>query len=135
MWYLGPLIISVAFCFFLCMGHTFPFLCMYYNIFFWKIDILLILKCCAKVLQSCLILCWACEEYPNRLFCPWDSPGMNTGMGCHFLFQGIFPTQGSNMPHFPLLHLQAGSLPPSTTCVVIWKLAFSPSVFVMLLFI
>ena len=45
MWYLGPLIISVAFCFFLCMGHTFPFLCMYYNIFFWKIDILLILMC------------------------------------------------------------------------------------------
>ena len=25
-----------------------------------------------------------------------DSPGMNTGVGCHFLLQGIFPTQGSN---------------------------------------
>ena len=25
-----------------------------------------------------------------------DSPGKNTGMGCHFLLQGIFPSQGSN---------------------------------------
>ena len=27
---------------------------------------------------------------------PWDSPGKNSGMGCHSLLQGIFPTQGSN---------------------------------------
>ena len=27
---------------------------------------------------------------------PWDSPGKNTGVSCHFLLQGIFPTQGSN---------------------------------------
>ena len=26
----------------------------------------------------------------------WDSPGKNTGVGCHALLQGIFPTQGSN---------------------------------------
>ena len=31
-----------------------------------------------------------------RLLCPWDSPGKNTGAGCHFLLQGIFPTQESN---------------------------------------
>ena len=32
---------------------------------------------------------------------PWDSPGKNTGAGCHSLLQGIFPTQGSNLdlPH------------------------------------
>ena len=30
--------------------------------------------------------------------CPWDSPGKNTRVGCHALFQGIFPTQGLN-PH------------------------------------
>ena len=34
---------------------------------------------------------------PARLLCPWDSPGKNTGVGCHFLLQGIFPTQGSNL--------------------------------------
>ena len=30
-----------------------------------------------------------------------DSPGKNTGVGCHFLLHGIFPTQGSNpgLPH------------------------------------
>ena len=34
--------------------------------------------------------------YPARLLCPWGSPGQNTGLGCHFLLQGIFSTQGSN---------------------------------------
>ena len=33
---------------------------------------------------------------PTRLHCPWDFPGKDTGVGCHFLLQGIFPTQGSN---------------------------------------
>ena len=33
---------------------------------------------------------------PTRLLCPWDFPGKNTEVGCHFLLQGIFPTQGSN---------------------------------------
>ena len=32
------------------------------------------------------------------LLCPWDSLGRNTGMGCHALLQGIFPTQGSMEP-------------------------------------
>ena len=36
---------------------------------------------------------------PSRLLCPWDFPDENTGMGCHFLLQGIFPTQGSNLLH------------------------------------
>ena len=34
--------------------------------------------------------------YPTRLFHPWDFPGKNTGVGCHFPIQGIFPTQGLN---------------------------------------
>ena len=32
----------------------------------------------------------------TRFLCPWDFPGKDTGVGCHFLLQGIFPTQGSN---------------------------------------
>ena len=36
----------------------------------------------AKLFQSCLTLC-----DPTRLLCPWDSPGKNTGVGCHFLLQ------------------------------------------------
>ena len=27
------------------------------------------------------------SRQPNRLLCPWDSPGKNTGVGCHFLLQ------------------------------------------------
>ena len=30
----------------------------------------------------------------TRLLCLWDFPGKNTGMGCHFILQGIFLTQG-----------------------------------------
>ena len=30
------------------------------------------------------------------LLCPWSFPGKDTGVGCHSLLQGIFPTQGSN---------------------------------------
>ena len=33
----------------------------------------------------------------SRLLSPWDSPGKNTGVGSHFLLQGIFPTQGLNL--------------------------------------
>ena len=35
-----------------------------------------------------------CGMYAARLLCPWDFLGKNTGMGCHFLLQGIFLTQG-----------------------------------------
>ena len=44
---------------------------------------------------------WPCGLQPARLLCPWDSPGNNTGVGCHALLQGIFPTQGLNprLPH------------------------------------
>ena len=38
---------------------------------------------------------------PTTLLRPWDFPGKTTGVGCHFLLQWIFPTQGSNpgLPH------------------------------------
>ena len=46
------------------------------------------------------------------ILCPWDSPGKNTGVGCHGLLQGIFPTQGWNPHLLYLLHRQTDSLPP-----------------------
>ena len=39
---------------------------------------------------------WPHGLQPARLLCVWDSPGKNTGVGCHFLLQGIFLTQGSS---------------------------------------
>ena len=47
---------------------------------------------CVLVAQLCPILC-----DPTRLLYLWDSPGKNAGVGCHFLLQGIFLTQGSNL--------------------------------------
>ena len=49
-------------------------------------------------LVSCSVMS---DSLPARLLCPWDSPGKNTGVGCHCLLQGMFPTQGSNpgLPH------------------------------------
>ena len=41
----------------------------------------------AKSLQSCPTLCDPIDWQPARLLCPWDSPGKNTGAGCHFLLQ------------------------------------------------
>ena len=41
----------------------------------------------AKSLGSCPTLCDPKRQQPTRLPCPWDSPGKNTGVGCHFLFQ------------------------------------------------
>ena len=49
--------------------------------------------------------------YPSRLFCPWDSPGKNAGVGCHDLLQGIFPAQELNPCLLCLLQWQMGSLP------------------------
>ena len=41
----------------------------------------------AKSLQSCPTLCDPIDSSPPRLLCPWDPPGYNTGVGCHFLLQ------------------------------------------------
>ena len=35
---------------------------------------------------------WPHELQPARLLCPWDPPGKNTGVSCHFLLRGICPT-------------------------------------------
>ena len=51
--------------------------------------------------------------YSARLLCPLDFPGKTTGVDCHFLLQGIFPTKGLNLHLLWLLHWQADSLPLS----------------------
>ena len=53
---------------------------------------------------------WPHGLQPARLLCPWNFPGKNTWVGCHFLLQGIFPTQGLNPCLLSLLHWQADSL-------------------------
>ena len=65
-----------------------------------------------KSLQSCLTLCDPMNCSPPGSSVHGVSPGKNTGVGCHALFQEIFPTQGSNLCLLCLLRWrQAGSLP------------------------
>ena len=54
---------------------------------------------CVCLCVSHLVVSASLQPYglqPTRLLCPWDSLGKNTGVGSHFLLQGIFPTQGSH---------------------------------------
>ena len=53
---------------------------------------------------SCSVMSYSLKPHghePTRLLSPGNFPGKSTGVGCHFLLQGIFPTQGSNpgLPH------------------------------------
>ena len=45
------------------------------------------LFCCCQVASVMSDSVWPHRRQPTRLPCPWDSPGKNTGVGCHFLFQ------------------------------------------------
>ena len=81
------------------LGHTQTLTCMYEMQWKWA------KKLWRSVMSNS---CDAPGTVAARLLCPWDFPGKNIGVGCHFLFQGIFPTQRSNLC---LLHLPVGSLP------------------------
>ena len=48
---------------------------------------------------------------PTRLLYPWNFPSKNPRVGCHFLLQRIFPTQGFHPHLLHLLHWQTDSLP------------------------
>ena len=62
--------------------------------------------CYCLVTKLCLTLLRPHGLQPTSLLCPWGFPGNNSGLGCHFLLQGIFLTQGSNLC---LLHWQVDS--------------------------
>ena len=69
------------------------------------------------VTQSCPTLCSPMDYSPPDCSVHGDSPGKNTGVGCHTLLQGIFPTERSNpgLPHcwHNLYHLShQGTEPP-----------------------
>ena len=61
------------------------------------------------VAQLCPTLCVPHGLKTPRLLCPWNSPGKNSGVGCHSLLQGIFLTQEPVSLAPPAL--QADSLP------------------------
>ena len=55
----------------------------------------------SEVAQLCPTLCDPMDHKTTRILCPWHFPSKSTGVGCHFLLQGISWTQGSNLglPH------------------------------------
>ena len=82
--------------------HTYSFVCIHTH-------------CCCLVTKSCLTFCVPMGYSPPgscgmEIPCPWGFLGKNTGVGFHFLLQGILVTHGSNMC---LLHWQVDSLPLS----------------------
>ena len=51
--------------------------------------------------HTCVLSCFSCVCPDSAIpwtvahqGCPWDSPGKNTGVGCHGILQGTCPTQG-----------------------------------------
>ena len=88
-WFLTPSICEVHPC--SCMWWL--FISLLYHIPYFKYIVL----SCSVVSDSL----WPHGLQPARLLSLWDSPGKNTGVGCHSHLQGIFPTQGSNpgLPH------------------------------------
>ena len=74
-----------------------------------------VVVCKPRIAQSCPTLCnpMNCTHQAPR---PRDSPGKNTGVGYHFLLQGIFPTQGPNLLllHFSRILYQWATKPISS---------------------
>ena len=78
--------------------------------------------CCTAEISTTLQISYVCVlshvwlfrtpwTVASRLLCPWNFPGKNTGVGSHFLLQGIFPLQGLIPCLLHLLHWQVDSLP------------------------
>ena len=68
-------------------------------------------KCGCAHTQSCPTLCDIMDCSPPGSSAHGDSPGRDTRVGCHFLLQRIFQTQGLNLSPLCLLHREVGSLP------------------------
>ena len=56
------------------------------------------------------------RRQPTRLPCPWDSPGKNTGAGCHFLLQCMKVKSESEVAQLhPTLRDPMDSSPPASS--------------------
>ena len=63
--------------------------------------------CMLACIHACSVVSWLFvtpRTIVFRLLCPWDFPGKNPGVGCHFLLPGVFLTQGSKLRLLHLLH-------------------------------
>ena len=68
------------------------------------------------MIDICCLVAKLCQTLCNPMACSLlgsSVHGISTGVGCHFLLQGIFPTQGLNFHLLHLPHWQGDSLPLS----------------------
>ena len=88
-----------------------------------------LLPCICLVVQSCPTFCDPVDYTLPGSSVHRDSPSQNTGVGCHALLQGIFPTQGANpgLPHWRqiLYHLSHQGSPRKLEGVVPGELSYS----------
>ena len=80
-------------CWFVSKCIHMSYICILYSLF-----------CCCAAPKLCQTFLQPHGLEPIKLTCPWDFPGKNTRVGCHFLLQGIFWTQGSNSHFLCFLH-------------------------------
>ena len=74
------------------------------------------------VAQSCLTFCHLMDCSPPGSSVHGDSPGKNTGVGCHVLLQGTFPTQGLNpgFLHCRQILYHLGNEGSPENCIMSW---------------
>ena len=72
----------------------------------WGVTLFICVCVCVCVL-SCVWLFVAPWTVARHL-CPWDLPGKNTGVGCHFLLQGNLPSPGTEPTSLVLPALSRG---------------------------
>ena len=83
--------------------------CFYYA----SLDSCILFQAISHTALLCSVVSYSLQPHgpwPARLLHPWNFPGKNIGVGCHFLLQGIFPTQRLN-PCVLSPALASGSLP------------------------
>ena len=80
--------ISASILYYLCLKYVLHEGRFLFCLLCWEVKVL--------VAHSCLTLCDPMDCIPTRCLCPWNTPGRNSGVGSHYLLQGIFLTQESD---------------------------------------
>ena len=72
--------------------------------------------CCCYVASVVSNSVWPHRRQPTRLPRPWDSPGKNTGVGCHFLLRCMKVKSESEVAQWcPTLHDPMDCSPPGSS--------------------
>ena len=97
---------------FVLFNHLYPF-CPPLTPCFWQPPMISVSRLLLLSHFSRVRLCATHRWQPTRLRRPWDSPGKNTGVGCHFLLQGVKVKSLSRVWLFAIPWTEAHQAPPS----------------------